>query len=250
MECLAFCVEQQGAGLTSAMMRYDVLCRAAKSMKKCALSLLAFGINDHQIRFLVEGDMSKIINVIRGVKVGTTRYAKMRGIQLKWGQVSRIPTHEADLLESVEWAHRGAIVPDGTGPLTSGWSSHRDLLGYREAPFYDPSLLAGRISVDDLHIKMGGRPCMDRFLPVTRFHRESLSLLLRVSGSVMGVLPADKKCFRLFAQLAKMRGWRSVDIAHALSLTARRVRQLLSQPDPRLGLAYLTLGDPRLCHVP
>jgi len=232
------------------MMRYDMLLRAGKTMRRCGLRLVAFGLSNRQIRFVVEGNLEQIPNVVRGIKVGTLRSARARGIELVWGEVRRMPLQEEDLLDAVEWAHRGSLSAAGVGPLATPWTSHRDLLGFREAPFYDARILEGRICSRSLHENLGGRTVPKPSAIPEKRNRESLTELLRVSGGVLGVLPADRKCFRLFAHLARKRGWRNMDIAYALSLTTRRIRQLLSQPEPQLGLAYLTLADPRLCRVP
>ena len=251
MECLSMRIEEQGDGLKSAMMRYDMLARAVKTMKRCGVDLLAFGLNNRQIRFVLDGNMDEVVNVIRGIKVGTLRAARARGIQLVWGRTHRIPiSDETELLEAVEWAHRAAMTSNSMGPLTTPWSSHRDIMGYRVAPFFDATEIRGRISASELHFNLQGRPCPSHSALPRGSGRESLSHLLRVSGAVLGVLPADRKCFRLFAHLAKLRGWRNMDIAYALSLTGRRVRQLLSQPEPRLWLATVSLADARLAHVP
>ena len=157
---------------------------------------------------------------------------------------------DGELIDSVEWAHRGANEAIGAAPLATPWSSHRDLLGYRVAPFYDARVLDNRIDLNQLHLCLGGRALPEKMTQAHTQKRESLSTLLRVAGSVMGVLPADRKCFPLFAQLAKKRGWRNADIAYALSLTGRRIRQMLTQLEPKLELAFATLSDARLRVVP
>ena len=50
MECLSIRIEGQGEGLKSAMMRYDMLLRASKTMRRCGVQMLAFGLNERQIR--------------------------------------------------------------------------------------------------------------------------------------------------------------------------------------------------------
>ena len=104
-----------------------------------------------------------------------------------------------------------------------------------------------RIDCQALHRRIGGAVAQPQ-IPRSRTRR-TLNELLRVSGAVLGVLPADRKCFRLFAHLAKEQGWRNMDIALALSLTSRRIRQLLSQTEPNLHLAYSSLGDARLAQA-
>jgi hypothetical protein len=74
--------------------------------------------------------------------------------------------------------------------------------------------------------------------------------LLRVSAAVIGVLPSDRRCFRLFVHLARMAGWETVNLASALALTPRRVRQLAAEDEPDLPLALWAFDDPRLAIVP
>ena len=120
------------------------------------------------------------------------------------------------------------------------------MLGYRNASFYSGTVLQKRIDCQALHRRIGGAVAQPQ-IPRSRTRR-TLNELLRVSGAVLGVLPADRKCFR-FAHLAKEQGWRNMDIALALSLTSRRIRQLLSQTEPNLHLAYSSLGDARLAQA-
>lgn len=244
MECVLFRIQQEGGGIQSPMMRYDLLGRAAKVAQRCGLSILAFGVNARQVRFVMEGDMLQMPNFIRGVKVGTLRSARARGIELGWGTCRRITVCEEELSEGVEWAHRAALDSKMLLPLQSLWSSHRDLMGYRKASFYNPEVLHGRVDPSVIHRNLGGIDVPER----EKRHqgRKTLNELLRISGAVIGVLPADRKCFRLFAHLAKQNGWRNMDIALALSLTSRRIRQLLSQAEPNLQLAHVSLSDPRL----
>ena len=79
MECILFRVKTIEDGIQTPMMRYDLLCRAAKVMQRCGISLLAFGVNPRQVRFVVEGNMNQVPNLIRGIKVGTLRAARARG---------------------------------------------------------------------------------------------------------------------------------------------------------------------------
>jgi hypothetical protein len=54
----------------------------------------------------------------------------------------------------------------------------------------------------------------------------------------------------MFVHLSRAYGLRTGDIAHALALTPRRVRQLGAQAEPLLGVALTTAGHPMLSRVP
>jgi hypothetical protein len=71
-----------------------------------------------------------------------------------------------------------------------------------------------------------------------------------MAGSVLGVLPGDRRSFRLFVHLAIARGFSKADLADALVLTQRRIRQLAAATEPQLDLGLCALADPRLRCVP
>jgi hypothetical protein len=231
-------------GVLGAVYRYEVLERVWRSAVHRDIRLLAFGFAERELRLVLEGSDETIRNLVRGLKVGTIRAAARWGIPVRSGPHQRVTTD--DLLSAVIWAHRGPVEAGAPHPLASPWCSHRDLLGYRRAPFYDPSVLAGRIDL--------GALCalLDTQVRAVRVEndREDLSALLRIAGGVAGVLPGDRKCFRLFVHLAKARGWQTVAVADALALTSRRVRQLASEREDRLPLAMASVGHPLLSRVP
>jgi hypothetical protein len=242
----------QGIGaLTSPVMRYELIERLAAGVTKYDGKLLAFGLGDGVVRMVVEcAEEEAVGRMTRGFKVGTTRAAVRLGHRLTWWTPIRtvIPDTRAALEDAIVWAHR-APVELGSAPsaLATPWSSHRDLLGFRVAAFYDPRDVVGRVDVGriarltDRHVVPAPRA------PATN---ESLAYLLRVAASVLGVLPADRRCFRLFVHLAKARGWQTSFVADALTVTTRRIRQLAQDPEPLLPTAIEVLGDARLCRVP
>jgi hypothetical protein len=185
-------------GLTGALLRYALLERMAGTSERCEVTVLAFGMGDRDIRLVVEGEATRITNLVRGLKVGTTRSAVRLGVDLTWTPASREPVLVDELERSVAWAHRAPVDAGASGPLASPWSSHRDLMGYRFAEFYQPGVLEGRVSPLAVHELAGGVGVPAGWPPRSR-QRESLSLLLRIAAGVLGVLPADRRCFRLFA---------------------------------------------------
>ena len=237
-------------GIGSPLVRYSFLERLAKCAEKNGVTILAFGIGDFDVRLVLEGGDDQIRNTIRGLKVGTTRAAKSWGVHMVWGQTMRwMWPRDAALEAAVAWAHSAPLDSGAHGPLSSPWSSHRDLLMFRRARFYDASVLDGRVDPRLVHKMVGGSP-LPKGWPPSPDQRESLSLLLRVAASVLGVLPADRRCFQLFVHLALTRGWASLDVAGALCLTDRRIRQLRGVEEPLLPTALVALGDSRLCYVP
>ncbi len=155
------------------------------------------------------------------------------------------------LFEAIRWAHVAPREVAALGPLSTPWTSHRDLLQLRRAPFYDASVLEGRLDPRELHLACGGQPLPPGWPPPPG-EREALSLLLRVAGGVLGRMPADRRCFHLFVQLARVRGWHTRAIADALVLTRRRIRQITAEGvcGQKLDMALATLADPRLGRVP
>jgi hypothetical protein len=229
--------------------RYAEVERIARSTRRQGVRTLAFGLSPREIRLVVEGNRHEVSDALRGLKVGTLRESERWEGDFHWGSTHRWFAGEADLEAAVAWAHRAPVQETGEDPLSSPWSSHRDLLRFRRARFYDASALDGRVDPRRVHVLAGGRHLPDGWPPPRDF-REPLPLLLRVAGAVLGLLPADRRCFRLFAHLALARGWFGRDVAEALSLTERRVRQLVAEAEPCLSLGLLYLVDARLGSVP
>lgn len=248
VERVTLTVESGAEALQGAVARYDLLKRLARSARKQGVVLLAFGLGQREHRLVLEGAPSSITNLLRGLRVGTVR-AMRRWAEVRFGDTHREQVH-TELEVAVAWAHAITVEDGATSPLASPWSSHRDLLFFRRAPFYDADAVVSRLDPRRVHALAGGRTLPLGWPPRDPIARESLSRLLRVAGAIVGVLPADRRCFRLFSHLGLHRGWSTQDLANALALTPRRIRQLASDAEPLLDVALVSLADPRLCRVP
>jgi hypothetical protein len=121
-------------------------------------------------------------------------------------------------------------------------------MGLREMFDFDATLLRASVDPERVHAGLGGSPLPE--VPAAVAPPSSLFDVLRVSAGVLGVLPHDYRCFRLFVHLARQLGFETVEIADTVGRTGRRVRQLLAQSEPLEELGVLSLTDPRLCCVP
>ena len=241
-------VESGYEGLTRNLLRYGLLERARRFCEKGNVVWLAFGVGERGVRFVLDGEAEAIAGVIKRLKIGTVRDAQQANVGLYFRPTTRTACDEASLEDAVIWAHRGAVW-EGAGPLSTPWTSHRDILGYRIADFFDATLIRTRIDVERVHRRAGGRslPCLT---PEPPRMREALSVLLRVAAAVRGRDPSDRRCFRLFVHLARARGWPLASMARALVLTERRIRQLAKEAEDHLDLAMVVLADERLVIVP
>lgn len=237
-------IAQGGDELRRPMLRYGLLRRLAASAADRDATLLAFGIGDHEVRLVLEADPQTAYHLVRGVKAGTSRAARSWDVVVMWGDTTVREVAEDRLALEVAWCHRVGDDPD---PLATPWTSHRDLLGYRHADFFDPIPLRARVDALDVHRRAGGAPLPSR---ATSVDDAGLNGLLRVAAAVLGVLPANRRCFRLFVHLARAAGYRTPELARALQLTGRRIRQLAQGDEPLLPLAMAHLDDPRLAVVP
>lgn len=229
-----------------AVWKYALIDRVARCARRAQVELLAFGMGGSVLRLVIEGERSSRANLLRGVKVGTSRQVAAAGERVLFVETIRAPA--SDLTAAVSDAHRLPVEHGAVGPLDSPWSSHRDLLAFRDAPFYRASVLRGRVEPAAVHLACGGGALPDGWPPAEGAY--SLALLLRVAAAVLGTVAADPACFGTFVQLARARDHRVKDIAAALAVTPRRVRQLARRDDARIELAARTLADPRLRRVP
>lgn len=227
-----------GAVLSTAD-RHALLQRIQRASRQREATLLAFGLGNNEVRLIFEGSLDACEQVLRAVKIGTVRTVRRRqpSFDSLPHALSRLGANE--LAEAVAWCHTPVPVDD---PLAWPWSSHRDLLGLRDAAFFDARTLRRRVSARRVHSLAGGGSLPRR----TRLKRVGLNTLLRAAAAVLGRLPADPKSFAIFVQLAKELGYATGELARALNLTTRRVRQLAAQPHPMTSVAALYLVDERL----
>lgn len=233
-----------GPAVAGAVFRYEVVARVQRAAAGQGVAFLGFGFAGPELRLVLDGGDDGVREVVRGVKVGTVRAARRWGVALPRGAHERAAA--PDVLEALAWAH--AVEPS-RDPLATPWSSHRDLLGFRYAAFFDPRPTRARVDVRALHERCGGERLPDGWPPAAQDPAE-VGVLLRVAASVLGVLPADRRCFRTFVHLARARGLTTRRIADALALTTRRVRQLHAEGEPLLEVARYCAAHPSLSRVP
>ena len=249
IEKIALEMDQGSLTMERSLQRYEFLERMCRCCKRRGVSVLAFGFGAQEIRLVLEGEPRDIMNAVRGMKVGTTRAISNWGVQFRFGLTLRWQVKPEDLMGSVVWAHQASMGGNKGGPLANPWTSHRDYLGFRSAPFIDRAAVASRLNPQVLHRALQGRS-----LPTVseddKPYRPGLVTLLRVAGAVLGVLPSDRRCFRLFSKMAGDSGWSVKEIARSLNLTPRRIRQLWATDEPSIALGWLHVSDARLAVVP
>lgn len=227
--------------------RYALLDRIAACAHRREVALLAFGLGGDALRLVVEGEPESRNNLVRGVKVGTVRQVSAVGERLLFVETLREPAR-GGVHGAVVRAHRLPMLHGASGPLDSVWSSHRDLLGFRRAPFFDPAVVRRQVVPARVHEALGGGALPEGWPPQTG--QFPLPLLLRVAAAVVGTVPADPRCYATFVQLARTHGHATADIARALAVTPRRVRQLGQVPAAMVPAAARSLADDRLRQVP
>lgn len=218
--------------------RYDVLDRVKRLADRRQLVFAGFDLST-RARLLIGGPYRTVSRFVSALKSGT---AQSSGGTHRLIDERRTPVE--DPARTLVALHVDAA--EGADPLSTPWSSHRDLLGYREASFFDASWWNGRVDPRGLHLVAGGGPLPSEPTPP----HQALDVSLRISAATLGLLPADPRSFRLFSHLARWDGARQIDIADALMLTPRRIRQLQALPEPRLARAAAALADRRLRRVP
>lgn len=237
----------QGPALDGAVTRYAWLARVGGAAARHGARLIAFGLGDGELRLVVAGAPAAIAHVMRAFRCGANAEARRWGAAIRWRRAEKRLLLAGELLDALAWAHRAPVDAGEPALLASPWSSLRDWLGYRRAPFFDADAAAAALAPDVPARLRAEAPPRRAQRPAA----PSLDGLLRVAAAVCGVLPTDRRCWRLFAQLAREHGHGTAIIARRLGLTPRRVRQLVAAGDAdRLPAARATLGDAELSRVP
>ncbi len=216
--------------------RYDLLRSVAEGAARQRAQILAFGLGPDRLRLVTDVSARRLWTPLR---ISTAKRQLTR--ELLWHAGHEAPVH--GLAEAVAWAH-AAPLSDGECPLSTPWSSHRDMLGFRRAPFYDP---ARDVDASALHARMGGQSPEWSPIPLVE---PTLGYLYRLAAAVLGLLPADRRCTALFVQLGRRYRHEVAALAAATQLTPRRIRQLSAPYQPMLAIAERCLHSPALCRVP
>ena len=126
--------------IPTTVLRYDVLHRMQRSAERSHTAVWGFGLANGRLRLVVRGDEANAASLGRRIRVGTrlSLPPSLRPRQ-SWSLVE--PLADADLVAGIAWAH-GAVLQHAPTVFASPWSSHRDLLGFRRAPFFDAASFA------------------------------------------------------------------------------------------------------------
>lgn len=224
------------AGRWDARARYALLDRVWRKCGDHAVGFRGFSLA-REASFLLDGSCDAVAWVLRKVRLGNAR-DHGSGALLRARRYAVYDAFEA--LVELHGSH-----PD---PLADPWSSHRDLMGFRKAWFFDSSAWA-RPDSQRLHVRLNAGP-VPRKPGVPDLVPDDLRLCTRIAAAVLGRLPGHRSSYRLTVQMARAGGLRQKDVAEGLLLSPRYVRILERQPEPLLHRALCCLGDPRLRVVP
>ena len=219
--------------------RIDLLSRVRRCMDAHRLTWLGYRLDDERLQVLVSGGSPSIWRMIHGIRRGTAHTSR------SWASRQYLDLaglHRVDDLGcALAQLHRQM---DGSDPLSNRWTSHRDLMGLRQAAYFDARDVRRRVNAEEVNLASGGAPVHLRAGSEGR--QPSLDRLLYQAGDVYGTSGADRKVFSLFAHMAKQAGYSNSEVADALMLSDRRVRQLLAAQPVGLPIGLAVLGDERL----
>jgi hypothetical protein len=234
-------IELSGALWPTPSDRYEILSRVSRILRGAGVTWYGFSLYAGRLRLVVEGDVAPLTVALNHIAGGTLRAARALG---RIGRVEHRRREVDDLFSALVLLHR---APGPLDPLCYPWTSYRDLLGFRYANFFDPSPALARVDVERLRIACGGGPIDEA---PAREPAVQQDLLYPLSASIQGVVPADRKCFRLYAHLSRVCGVPTDRTARTLGLTPRRVSQMLAEPEPLLPIGLRAASDRRLHVVP
>ncbi len=229
-------------GEGSVAFRYALLQRVRRLCDAHGVAVLGFRV-DHRATLLLEGSRDAVARAIHGVKTGT---ARAEGVPGRLTRTRRAWVPASGLHAAMVALH----LRDGR-PLDTPWSSHRDLLGLRDAGLVDRSVWHDRIDPRRVHLDAGGGP-LPVGIPLPLAPRDRLDRrahidrVLRVAAATLGVLPGDRRATRLYAHLGRATRTPQTALADAVLLSTRRIRQLQRQPEPQLASARRAMAHPRL----
>jgi len=234
--------------IPTTVLRYDVLHRMQRSAERSHTAVWGFGLANGRLRLVVRGDEANAASLGRRIRVGTrlSLPPSLRPRQ-SWSLVE--PLADADLVAGIAWAH-GAVLQHAPTVLASPWSSHRDLLGFRRAPFFDADLVRELVDPLAVHRRLSPwrAPAVDASapspIPLTP------TLARRVGAAVHGVLPGHWASRRTTAHLMHRAGYDTEAIGRATGTTRRRAQQLLRLPPDGVKPAWASLRHDELLFVP
>ncbi len=235
--------------LMGAAYRYRMLGRVRENAHALGIRVYAFGFGHRHLRLLVSGGSMAVGQLTRSLKVSASNTARHLG--LRWDAESTwVQVWGGRLVEGAAWVQRGGRPQGQRDALGTPWSSHRDVLGLRRAPFFDPTPLRVAVDVKALHQACSKGPVPAPPERIPRGLQLDLHGLHRVAAAVHGVMPEQRRCYATFVQLADRCGASREAIGATLAVGERRVRHYLSQPSDAVPAALTCLTDPRLLRVP
>jgi len=237
------------ASLRKAPVRYTLLQRTRRSCLRMGLQLYAFGFGGRHLRLLVSGSALKLQQLSKGLKVACSNHARSQGFTWR-SESTWLRVWHGSVLEGAVWVQRDVLPVGRRDALATPWTSHRDVLGLRRAPFFDPAPMRRAVDLMRLHEACSGGPVPRPPRQVGEGIRWDLHGLMRLSAAVHGVLPGRRDCFATFVQASGRCGASREAIGEALSVGPRRVRYYATQPARGVDAVLASLTDARLLRVP
>ena len=198
-----------------------------RSAARCGVRVLGFACGVEMIRVVAKGDRSAFRNQQRGLKVGVRHLAKRCQVKgLRWVDTIVREHPSVEVPEWVDWAHHLVDVSLANAihrqPCTSYWDYRR----LRRHHLFKPLERLLQQPVTDERSEKYARD------------KPTLRYILSVSAFVLGLQDANPKSFALFVALTKKHGYTHYELAKALCLTERRIRQPTHVPTPNIETAY------------
>ena len=236
-----------GPAIRSTVLRYDILARLRRCARRSRVDVLAFGLAAGRARLVTRGTHCRVRSFAHAVKTGTRR-ALPPGQRRPTAHTSFHPLPGGDLPGGIAWAH-AAVLCEVPSVLRSPWSSHRDLLGFRRAHFYDAKRTRRLVDPAQVHrhVSAQAAPVLEPAEPDPGLHPDEA---LHISAAVHGVLPGHWSSRRTAAHMLWQAGYGTAIISDWLGISRRRSQQLLQLPAADVQRAWASVAHPDLRHVP
>ena len=218
--------------------------------------LIAFCLMSTHVHLVLEVESEEHARAaVRRIRNRHDRTAPERGVAMLDEPHFQVLADDHAVFRYVVYAHGNPVKAEMVAdPLGWAFSSHRDVCGLRNAPWYSAdrilAILHDQPDGASLHERAGGRVAAPKLIePVQHtVPSETLDVIARTVAGFFGQAelhetPVARRCF---ASVARLQAWPTKSIAAHMRKSIRQVNRLSAEDTPAVRAVLAMLDDPRL----